>query len=64
VDGDGDFIEREVSQTLPEWGREGNNWGNIGAFRSIGSQSTAEIFLAHDHTVGVHNASLNDAPTP
>ncbi len=42
-------------------GREARSWGNIGAFRSTISQSTAEIFLTPDHTGGVHNAFVTDA---
>ena len=38
--------------------REAKSWGNMGAFRSLGSQSTVEIFLAHDYKGGVHNASV------
>ena len=57
VDGGGDFIQREVFQALPR-GREARIRGNIRTFRSVRSQSTAEIFLAHDHTGGVHNTSM------
>jgi len=39
-------------------GREAMSRGNIGAFRSLISQSTAKTFLAHDHKVCVHNASM------
>ena len=38
--------------------REAKSWGNIGAFRSIESQSTTEIFLAPNHTGGVHSVSV------
>jgi hypothetical protein len=30
-------------------GREAIRWGNIRAFKSLISQSTVEIFLAHNH---------------
>jgi hypothetical protein len=39
-------------------GREARSWGKIGAFRFFGLQSTAEIFLAPDHTGGVLSASM------
>ena len=39
-------------------GREIRSWGNIGTFRSLRSQSTAEIFLARKLMGGVHNAQL------
>jgi hypothetical protein len=38
--------------------REARSWDNKGAFRCVKLQSTAEIFLATDHTRGVHNASV------
>ena len=38
-------------------GRKAKNWGNIGVVRYVRSQSTVKIFLAPDHTGGVHNAS-------
>ena len=37
-------------------GREAISWGNIGAFRSLRLQSTAEIFLARELMGGIHNA--------
>ena len=39
-------------------GREVRSWGNIRAFRSVESQATAEIFLAHDHMAGVRSVSM------
>ena len=55
LDEGGDLIQHEVFQALHE-GRDAISWDNIEAFRSIGSRLTAEIFLAPDHTGGVHNA--------
>ena len=39
-------------------GREAKSWGNIKSFRFVTSQSTAKIFLAPDHTGGIHNALM------
>ena len=40
-------------------GREARGWGTIrGAFRSLKSQSTAEIFLVRNHKGDIVNASL------
>ena len=39
-------------------GIEARSWGNIGAFKYVRSQSAAEIFLAPDHTGGIHNTSV------
>ena len=39
-------------------GRKARIWGIIGAFRFVKLQSTAEVFLAPNHTAGVHNASV------
>ena len=44
-------------------GREVRSWGAIRTFRCVRSQSTAEIFLAHNHTGGVHNASATRVRT-
>jgi hypothetical protein len=44
--------------------REAKNWGNVGAFRYVISQSTGKIFLAHDHTGAVHNASTTQMSWP
>ena len=44
-------------QALPE-GKEARSWDNMGAFRYVRSQLTAESFLAHDHTGGVHSTSV------
>ena len=58
VDGGGVFIQHEVFQAYPR-GREARNWGNIGAFRSLRLQSTAEMFLAHKLMGGcIHNTSM------
>jgi hypothetical protein len=63
-------MEMEISSNVkflklyPSGEEKATIGANIGAFRSIGSQLTGEIFVAHDHTAGVHNASLNDVPTP
>ena len=44
-----------VFQALP---REARSWGGIGAFRSLGSQLTAKIFLARELMGDVHGASV------
>ena len=56
-------MEVEVSSNMKFFklyprGREVKRWGNIGAFRSLISQSTTKIFLAHDRKGCVHNASM------
>ena len=59
-----EWMEVEVSSNLKFFKlylrrrREAKSWGNIGAFRSVGSQLTSKIFQALDHTGGVHNASV------
>jgi hypothetical protein len=45
-------------------GREAKMWGSIGAFTNAKSQSMATIFLALDHTGGVHNASMTGGNRP
>ena len=55
-----DWMEVEISSNMKFFklyprGREARN---IVAFRYVRSQSSAEIFLAHDHTGGVHIASM------
>ena len=55
VDEGGDLIQHEVFQALHE-GRDTISWDNTEALRSVRSRWTAEIFLAPDHTGGVHNA--------
>jgi hypothetical protein len=48
-------------------GREAGSWGSIEAFRSVISQSTAEIFLGPDHTASIYNALVtwhNKASVP
>jgi hypothetical protein len=54
-------MEVEISSNakffkLSPMGREAISWGNIGTFRSLRLQSTAEIFLARELMGGVHNA--------
>ena len=39
-------------------GKEAKSWNNIGAFIYVRSQSTAEIFLAHNHMGGIHITSV------
>ena len=39
-------------------GKKARSWGNIWAFKSVKSQSTAKIFLAPDHTGSVDIASM------
>ena len=56
-DGGGYFIQREVFKLYLR-GIEAKNWCIIGAFRYVKSQSTAEIFLAHDYMDDVHSASV------
>jgi len=55
VDGGGDFMQCEVFQLLPK-GSEAKSWGIIRAFKYVRSQLIAKIFLAPDHTGGIHNA--------
>ena len=55
VDARGDFIQREVFQALLEE-KISQSWGINGTFRSLRLQSTAEIYLAHDHKRSVYNA--------
>lgn len=57
------FLQREVFQIYPR-GREAKIWGNTGALRFVRLQLTAKIFLAPDHTGGVHNASLTHFGLP
>ena len=45
-------------------GKEAKSWGNIGAFRSLKSQSMTKIFLARDHTGGIHNALMTVVLVP
>ena len=59
VDGGGYFIQCEVFQALPGGKR---SRGSIGAFRSLKSQSMAEIFLARELMGGVHSASVTRIP--
>ena len=58
VDGGGDFIQHEVFQALPEGKRSKELGQHRKLIRSIRSQSTTKIFLAPDHTRGIHNASM------
>ena len=56
-------MEVEISSSVKIFklypvGRDAKSWGSIGAFRSLRSQSTAEIFLARELMGGIHNASL------
>ena len=60
-----DWMEVEISSNVKFFklyprGRESINWRSIRVFRLVRSQSTAEIFLAHNHTGGVHNALVTE----
>jgi hypothetical protein len=57
------FLQREVFQIYPR-GREAKIWGNTWALRFVRLQLTAKIFLAPNHTGGVHNASLTHFGLP
>jgi hypothetical protein len=58
-------MEVETSSTVKLFklypgGREAKNWGSIGAFRSLKSQSATGIFLARA-LMGGHSQRLSDA---
>lgn len=62
-------MEVEISSSVKFFGlylrgREARCWGNIGAFEYVKSQSMVEILLTHDHTGGIHNASMTRQSHP
>ena len=58
MDGGGDCIPDVKIFKLYPVGREARSWGNIEAYWSLESQSTAQIFLVHKLKEGIPNASM------